>query len=264
VTSLLASYQAPKLDEPLVVLSYPYSGVVRLRSLLEYLPDMSWIGADLVKSCGQLVADWQQLEGRDGTLSRLALTSITTVFNTMVTTHLLGTGALRYCIPAVAGQEGAEGFALVYPKAKFLCLHRSALDVIYSAVAANPWGLAGGPCAEHSLAYPGNSVAAAAAFWAKQSSQLLAFEQAHPDSTLRIRYEDLDADPAATARRIGAFAGIPGPPVGPGGAPVAEGVGAASLAPVGCGAQVPAERMPSAMVGRVNELLRSLDYDILP
>ena len=38
---MLEGFQAPRLDEPLVVLTYAYSGVVRLRTLLEEWPGMA-------------------------------------------------------------------------------------------------------------------------------------------------------------------------------------------------------------------------------
>ncbi len=259
MTTALNGYQAPKLDEPLVVLSYAYSGVIRLRAFLEELPGVTWVGADLVTSCGQLAADWQQVEGGNGAMSHLARKSITTMVNTMLTTHLIGKGALRYCIPADGASESAGRFALLYPKAKFLCLHRTLLDVVYSAVAANPWGLGGGPCGQFAVAYPGNTVAAAAAYWAQCSGRLLAFERAFPGQTLRLRYEDLDAEPADTAHGIGRFAGLPGAP----GGYRADGA-APGPAPVGCGAQVPVERIPPALLPQVNDLLSTLGYELLP
>ena len=204
------------------------------------------------------------MEGHNGAMSRLARTSITTLFGTMLTTRLIGKGALRYCIPADSSHEAVERFALLYPKARFLCLHRTLLDVIYSAVTASPWGMGGGPCTQFALTYPGNTVAAFAAYWAQQSSRILAFEHAHPERALRIRYEDLDADSGETARRIEAFADLPH---SPGQRPATGGPAypssVAGPAPVGCGAQVPVERIPSAMLAQVNELLGTLGYATL-
>lgn len=252
-----------RLGEPIVVLSYAYSGVARLRALLTDLGSITWIDTDLAKACGQLASSWQAIEGHGSAMSRLAEISIRTHFNTMITACLSANGTARYCFPADAASLAPDDFLRVYPKAKFLCLHRRPLDVIYTAVAASPWGFGGGPCASFAQVHPGNAAAAAAGYWAQQSRQMLTFESAHPERALRLRYEDLDSDPLSTVDAITSYVDVHQAPdlfarfsdTG-GGAGASQGVTA-----VGCGADVPRERIPPPLRDRINDLAAQLGYD---
>jgi len=270
VTETLPGFKRPLLDEPLVILTYAYSGVARLRTLVEELPGLVWIGADLVASCDQLASDWRQVEGRGDAFSNVAQAAIRSMFNTMIMMRLANSGATRYSIRANGNASLTERFATLYPKAKFVCLHRTLLDVAYSAVANNPWGLSDSPCAQYAFAYPGNSVAAVTAYWVQQTEQLLAVEQAHQDRVLRLRYEDLDADPQGLAESVGGFIDpkamwerYPGD-----GSwsprPAAENAATRATTPVGCGASVPPDRIPAPMRNVVNQLLAELKYQPLP
>lgn len=271
MTELTATFQRPRIDEPLVVLTYPYSGVVRLRELLVGLPGFAWAGTDLVASCGLLAANWQEIDGHGEAFSQIAQASIKSLFNTMITTRLVSEGAVRLCTPASSSPRATKQFALVYPKARFLCLHRRPLDVIYAAVAANPWGLSRSPCAQFAMRYPGNSVAAGAEYWAQQTDEMLAFELAHAERVMRIQYEKLAADSAAASRAIQAFIGttidtthieMPFGAAQPSW-PEADADGMPSPMAVGCGANVPVELIPFGLLQKVNGLLSDLGYDPL-
>ena len=72
MTSTLTAFERPLLDEPLVVLSYAYSGIARLRRLIEDVPALDWIGTDLVRACDQVAGNWRDVEEKIGQLiSRL-------------------------------------------------------------------------------------------------------------------------------------------------------------------------------------------------
>ena len=257
MTSTLTAFERPLLDEPLVVLSYAYSGIARLRRLIEDVPALDWIGTDLVRACDQVAGNWRDVEEHGDGFSRMAQTSIRSMFSTMVMTRLAASGSVRYCFPSGGSAQMAQRFAVLFPKAKFLCLHRTLLDVVYTAVQANPWGLNGSPCTHFTPPYPGNSVAAAAAYWVQQTGQLLAVERLHPDRVLRVKYEELDASPDDTANAVSALLGIAGTR---GVRPAAGVTRPAELTPVGCGATVPVDRIPPFLVTEANGLLTHLGY----
>jgi hypothetical protein len=257
MTSTLTAFERPLLDEPLVVLSYAYSGLTRLRRLIEDVPALDWISTDLVRACDQVAGNWRDVEERGDGFSRMAQTSIRQMFSSMVMTRLAASGAVRYCFASDGSAQMAQRFAVLFPKAKFLCLHRTLLDVTYTAVQANPWGLNGSPCTRFTPPYPGNSVAAAAAYWVRQTEQLLAVERLHPDRVLRVKYEELDASPADTANAVSALLGVTGTR---GAWPTAGVTGSAASTPVGCGAAVPVDRIPPSLVAEVNGLLAQLGY----
>jgi hypothetical protein len=104
-------------------------------------------------------------------------------------------GASRWCETAYAWSGVAETFLDIFPEATFLCLHRSLQAVVTDGIHAYPWGLDRSPFWTFSGGHPGNNIATISEYWAAHTEQLLAFEDAHPESCLRVRQEDLASDP---------------------------------------------------------------------
>jgi hypothetical protein len=86
------------------------------------------------------------------------------------------------------------------------------MDVIASGAEACPWGLSGYGFDAYIAATPGNAVTALASFWTDNVRATLAVEERFPDACLRLRYEDLVADPEATAAAAFEFLGVPARP----------------------------------------------------
>jgi len=247
---------------PVIVLSYARSGLARLHDVLQAYPDIAWItGPDLVQLCGRLVRDWQAIDGRPSAVPpRLAQTSIKALVGTMLTVRLADSRASRWCLATAGDPAEAATFTQLYPMAQFICLHRRCADMVYSGLAACRWGLSGygygfDPFA---AAHPGNPVAALADYWATHTESILGFERAHPGRCLQVRYEDLVADAGTARNAIEKFldlgtlpdgAGWPGTEARPEGA-----------AAVGCGAEIPAGRIPPHVQARIGALLAELGY----
>ena len=125
-------------------------------------------------------------------MSRLAAAAIRGLVTGQLTVILASSGQTRWCELATAAPGAAEPFLQVFPDARFVCVHRSCLDVIRAGVQASPWGLQAQGLTPYLLAYPGNSVAALAAYWATSAEQLIAFEEANragsPPRPLRGRH----------------------------------------------------------------------------
>jgi hypothetical protein len=108
-------------------------------------------------------------------------------------------------------------------------------------------------------------VAALAAWWVGHAGPVLAFELAHPQSCLRVRYEDLAENPGQAERDVLGFLGldelVPSLPKLPGDAdgPVLTGADAP-----GCGADLPAGQIPPPLLAQVNNLHARLGYPPLP
>jgi hypothetical protein len=192
--------------------------------------------------------------------------------------YLERAGKTRWCDKSLSNVLHLDALAAAWPSARFLLLHRQLMDFIASALDAQPWGLAEYGFDAFAAQHPADPVNAMTDYWLDCTWRLLAFEQHHPGRCLRLRYEELAARPDRELARIWAFTGVRADPgviarafggrdgAAPGaGAPgrgdnktwYTDGVHEDS---VGRGARVPARRIRSASLSRVNELGRVLGY----
>ncbi|HEY2670177.1 MAG TPA: sulfotransferase [Rugosimonospora sp.] len=272
---------------PVIVLTYPHAGAHRLRALLTDRPELVCTsGIGLLAACDRAAAAWRQAERRsDGSMSTLAASSVRALATGMITAMVARAGRPRWCETAVADRGAAETFLRLFPAARFLCLHRACPDVVYTALHANPWGVSGPGFAAYTAAYPGSTAAALAAWWCGHAGTALAFEEAHPQACLRVRYEDLAADTERTAAGIGEFLGLtdgyPLPGMAPGsatggpsgaardgpsgaardGASGGDGGWASAGADApGCGADFPCGQIPVPLLTQINALHAGLGY----
>jgi hypothetical protein len=250
-------------NAPVVVLTYAESGAARLRSVLAAHPDLSCTsGTGLLPLCEQAARTWQMADKREE-LSALAAASTRAFASTVMTSILASAGGPRWCEITTAPASCAETFVRLYPRTRFLCLHRHCADVIYSGLQASPWGLADSAFWPFTQRFPGNSVAAIAAYWAARTEPLLEFQQRHPDCCHRVRYEDLVAHPGVIASEIRTFLGLaPDGSAGPAWPACSQdGDATADTADApGCGAKVPAGMIPGVLFDQVNKLLAGLAY----
>ncbi len=191
---------------PIIVLTDAHCGAALIGRLLSANAELACTtGSGVLPLCEQAAATWRRVDCRDGSLSRLALTTIRTHVGAMIAVILAAGGGRRWCEISFASPTAAETFLQLYPGTQFICLHRNCLDVIRVAVAANPWGLADTIFAPFAAAYPGSSAAAVAAYWAERAESMLSFEKAHAAACRRVRYEDLTDNHEKEAQDIFAF-----------------------------------------------------------
>jgi hypothetical protein len=186
--------------------------------------------------------------------------------------HLAATGKRRWCDKSLSNVMHLDQLADLWPSARFVTLHRHALDVVASGLEASVWGLDQYGFARYAEMSPTNPIVALAGYWIERTSALLRFEERHPDRCLRIRYEDLVQDPGAVLGPLWSFLEV-APLVDGAAAAFATAHGASAAADykiwftdavhrgsVGAGARIPADRiLPSVRVG-MNELLERLGY----
>jgi protein-tyrosine sulfotransferase len=93
----------------------------------------------------------------------------------------------------------------LFPDSRFLCLHRHALDVVSSTIKMH----AGIPeLAPYVYRANGDLVTAFLTYWSEWTENLLRFEQAHPESSWRLCYEDLVSEPRQQVEGIFSFLGL--------------------------------------------------------
>jgi hypothetical protein len=245
---------------PIIVLTYAHAGAELLTRALSASPSLACTsGTGLLPLCHSAVTTWQKVEDRGGAASALAMQSVRVLASTMAAVIQARAGASRWCETAFAGPAAAETFLRVFPAATFLCLHRSLRAVLAESIRIYPWGLGGSPFWPYSGSHPGNNVATVAAYWAACTEQLLEFETTHPESCLRVRHEDLVADPQRQASEVFTFLGLGTPArTTPGHSPVVTGPANADAdAP---GPPMPTTQIPPPLLARVSELHGRLDY----
>jgi hypothetical protein len=193
-------------------------------------------------------------------MSRLAASSVRGLATTMMTAVVARTGKRRWCETAAPERSAAETFLKLFPETQFVCLHRSCPSVIAATLSASQWGLAGAGYAAYTASHPASTVAALAAWWVDHARPVLAFEEAHPASCMRVRYEDLTADPGQTERDILEFLGLdtrgPWLPGLPGG----DSPEIAAAENPGGPEEIPVGQIPQPLLAQVNDLHARLGY----
>lgn len=208
------SGSGPGLDSPLVVLTYNNGGGRRLQASLAAHPALACTaGTGILPACEYLCAAWRRAERRppSSPLTPPAARAVGSSVGQMISVIIIREGKPRWCETAAVGPPAAASFLAVVPKALFICLHRSFPGVAAAAFAGGRLSLAGAAYSPYSTAYPGNPLAALAAWWAGRTEGYLDFEDAHPASCLRVLYEDLPAAPGLIDAGLLEFASLEPP-----------------------------------------------------
>jgi hypothetical protein len=210
---------AGSFKDPVFVLCNGRSGSTLLRFVLDAHPDLACPPeTNLPGLCAQLATVWSLIAGAPLSANRgdeppeipqAAISGVRDTMDRLIGSYLARRGKKRYCDKSLGAARYAELLLKVYPQARFICLYRHPMDVIASGVEACPWGLNGYGFDPYIAATPGNTVMALASFWADNVRAALAVEERFPGTCFRLRYEDLVADPEATAAALFSFLGVP-------------------------------------------------------
>jgi hypothetical protein len=266
----LSAASDPAARGPVIVLAPAYAGASQLRYLLEGHPDLACTsGTGILPLCEQAMAAWGNADGPGArSPSALAVTATRALATSIITAVLAREGKPRWCEVANANIPAAETFLRLYPQARFVCLHRACPGVIRAALDASPWGIADPAFAPFIRAYPASTVAALTAYWVAHTGPLLAFEQSHPQTCLRVRFEDLAAARHQTAEQMTSFLSIASLSMASldGQATTAQDNDEPREKPGNCAPEpdFPAGLIPPAMRTQANDLLRQLGYPALP
>lgn len=251
-------------NQPVVVLTYGYSGGQLLQALLDSQPELACTaGTGVLPACAYAAAAWRQADGRpEAPLSALAVTSIRRLAIQMITVIAARTGRRRWCETAAADPSMAGTFLRLFPATRFVCLHRAYPDLSSALLQASPWGLSGPMFAPYVSVHPFSTAAALADWWAGHAGPLLEFEQNHPEACLRVRFEDLASDPGSVLQNLQSFLGLstktPGfPQLQP---PDQQNQTPGQAAGLGVASQFPISQLPADLVSRINELHTQFGY----
>lgn len=203
------------LDEPVIILTCARSGSTLLRLILDAHPDLACPPeTNIVKACWQLATAYSTIHelAEDGRVSGRASEPVDAAVAAVFKQYLADRGKSRWCDKSLGTAPVAGWFAGLYPKAKFVCLYRHCMDVMFSGLEASPWGLMGYGFEEFAGLKSGNSLSALAAYWIEHTGRILEFERANEGRCSRVYYERLVENPEAVADEIFSFLGVPPAP----------------------------------------------------
>ncbi|HEY6309413.1 MAG TPA: sulfotransferase [Streptosporangiaceae bacterium] len=265
---------------PVFVLCGGRSGSTLLRFVLDAHPDLACPPeSDLPALCRHLSSVWSLLAGgvpgvgvEPADLPAVAVAGARAAADALVGVYLARRGRRRYCDKTLGAAWQAGLLARIWPEARFVCLYRHPMDVIASGAEACSWGLSGYGFEPYAAGAAGNTALALARYWADHAEAILRAEQQLAGCCLRVRYEDLVADPEGVAGRIFGFLGVaPAPGItsrlfsldrerlGPSDYKIWSTAGVTGRS-VGRGWRVPAQLIGAAQLERVNELAGRLGY----
>lgn len=282
LTTAASAASGRSFADPVFVLCHGRSGSTLLRFLLDAHPDFACPPeTNLPALCAQLATVWSLIEGAPLSANRgdeppvvpeAAIAGIRETTARMTGAYLTRRGKTRYCDKSLGTARYAELLLRVYPGAKFICLYRHPMDVIASGMEACPWGLDGYGFDSYIATTPGNMVLALARYWSDGASQILATEEKFPGHCVRVRYEDLVADPERAAEAIFTFLGAPAAPgisagcfsadrerFGPGDHKIWH-TSAITPGSVGRGWSIPASLIVPQVLDSINDLADKLGY----
>ena len=268
--------------DPVFVLCTSRSGSTLLRFILDAHPDLAcppemkmpnvlaqlarlWSATDALGSTGAE-------KGGGPAVSPAAAAGIRHTMDLMIGPYLARRGKKRYCDKNLGTEPHVDTLLAVYPEARFICLYRHPMDMIASGVEACPWGLNHYGFEPYVANAPGNTVLALARYWADHAGAILGVEDRFPGKCHRVRYEDLVADPEATAADIFGFLGLSPVPgisalafsrererTGPGDFKIWN-TSQVTDDSVGRGWSVPADLIPAPLTATINALADRLSY----
>lgn len=260
-------------DDPIIILTAARSGSTLLRVLLDKHPDIACPPeTNIVKTATRLGSVWNIANNKNEDLPPAAAQVVRTAVAGILADYLSRRGKSRFCDKSLGTVEDAAEFLKFFPGAKFLCLHRHCMDVIYSALEACPWGVAGYGFEAYVSASPGNNVAALAHYWADYNAGILDFQDDHPDICHQVRYESLVTDTENACRGIADFLGVSTQDWDWQDALLANGemagaadykiwsTGTVTAESVGRGVRVPVRVIPPPLLSAVNRELGRLGY----
>jgi hypothetical protein len=206
----------------------------------------------------------------EGEAAEKVLTETRELVEDLMGRYARACGKERWCNKTPSDLAYAEMLRLIFPEARFLCLHRQGLDVAASCLEISRYGFMR-ELAPSVMASPTNTVAAMLRNWVEKTEQILLFEERWSGQCLRLRYEDLVARPQETLSAVLSWLGLrPCPDLHRsaweqphhrgGGDPRIWTTRAVEGDRLGAGRSLPRSHIPRALAEQTSALLERLGY----
>lgn len=195
-------------EQPIFIVCNARSGSTLLRCLLDCHPDIACPGETRL---AQLISNFidlhRQLSGESRrpvavgepvTMRRGLDHEIGDIITGMMTPYLVQRGKTVWCDKSLFTIDFIDQVVQAFPDARYVCLHRHAMDVIASSLEACQWGYRHYGFDEYIQRSPGNFVDALAHYWTDRTAKIVSLEAMADAATFRIHYEHLVSDPHET------------------------------------------------------------------
>lgn len=124
------------------------------------------------------------------------------IISGLIAPYLAERGKSVWCDKSLFTVEYLDQLAEVFPDARYVCLHRHAMDVIASGLEACRWGFRHYGFDNYVQPSTGNFVDALARYWLERTAAIVSFEKSGRAPTYRVHYEQLVSDPEGTLANL--------------------------------------------------------------
>jgi len=261
---------------PIFVLSSARSGSTLTRFILDTHPEIySPAELELGKVARELRLTIGKLEGAGEPLQNpSALEHTRAILSELLDSYTRGRGKTIWCEKSPANAFLWELLAAIFPDARFLCLHRHALDVTSSLIETFRFGFPPG-LRDWARRFPADHIQAGLCYWADSTERVVECEKRLPERSFRLRYEDIVAAPAEALAPAFRFLDLEWDPAllgsvfssqhdRGGGDPYAFFSERIRQDSVGAGRSLPLEGLPDDLLGRLSQLYAELGYPEKP
>ena len=195
------------------IISTARSGSTLLRYILDSHPAISCPSElYLGQLCQDLYFTLGYIKGQEAGLDRtkkelIVLDEIRRIVFELMDSYARAKNAQMWCEKTPNNVDHLRVLARVFPEAKYICLHRNCMDVVYSLIEANSYGWY--PDLIHYVhRNPANIISVMIESWIDKTNQMLKFELANPANCFRLKYESLVLDPPNTLKPLFEFLGL--------------------------------------------------------
>ena len=148
-------------------------------------------------------AAWRRIRrpvavGEPVTMRRALDHEIGDIITGMMRPYLVQRGKTVWCDKSLFTVDFIDQVVQAFPDARYVCLHRHAMDVIASSLEACQWGYRHYGFDEYIQRSTGNFVDALAHYWTDRTAKIVSLEAMADTATFRIHYEHLVRDPHET------------------------------------------------------------------
>ena len=262
------------------IISTARSGSTLLRYILDSHPAISCPGELYIgQLCRDLYLTVDNTKGQVAAASdrakreRIVLDEVRRIIFELMDSYARARNAQMWCEKTPTNVNHLRILARVFPEAKYICLYRNCMDVVYSLIEANSYGWYP-DLVRYIHRNPENIISAMIESWIDKTNRMVEFELANPANCFRLKYESLVLDTSNTLKPLFEFLGLEWDPSvlsevfstqhdpGPGDIKIkfSRRINESSI---GKGSRLPMIAISDDLLEKMNNLFVKLDYAVI-